>query len=363
MNKYWLWLSLIANGKYQLIRNLIDEFKNPQNIWNENFTNYPIEEDSKLKLTSENLKYQAEKLYEYSSKNNIKIISYIDNNYPSNLKELSSPPPVLFYKGTLMPKDECAVAIVGSRYASDYGKNICKQIANSLSELNVTIVSGMAKGIDATAHSASLAQNTRTIAVLGNGVDIIYPYENRNLYSQIINNGCVLSEFYPTVKPIARHFPIRNRIISGLSLATIVIEAQEKSGSLITASFAAEQGREVFAVPGNINTRHSTGTNKLIKDGARIFTSVTDVIEELNLCIHHKLSAMTPVIDDIPPNLTPNQLKIYNTLSDTPIHIDIIGQKTNLSAIEIATEVTMLEIMGVISESSGKFFTKKGLIV
>lgn len=363
MNKYWIWLSIMTNGKYQLIRDLIDEFKTPQNIWNENFNNYPIEEDTKLKLTSQELKNQAEKLYEYSLKNNIKITSYIDDNYPRNLKELSSPPPVLFYKGTLTPTDECAVAIVGSRYASDYGKNICKQITTALSELNITVVSGMAKGIDSTAHESSLAHNNRTIAVLGNGVDIIYPYENKNLYSQIINNGCILSEFYPTVKPIARHFPIRNRIISGLSLATIVIEAQEKSGSLITASFAAEQGREVFAVPGNINTRHSTGTNKLIKDGARIFTSVTDVIEELNLCIHHKLSDMTPIIDDTPSNLTPNQEKIYNILSDTPIHIDIIVQKTNLSATEIATELTMLELMGVISETSGKFFTKKGLIV
>jgi len=359
MDKYWIWLSLMTNGKYQLIRELIDEFKTPDNIWNENFTNYPIEEENKLKLTSEKLKNQAERLYEYSLKNNIKITSYIDDNYPKNLKEIASPPPVLFYKGSLLPNDECAVAIVGSRYASDYGKNICKQIATALSELKVTIVSGMAKGIDSTAHSSSLSQNNRTIAVLGNGVDIIYPYENKNLYSQIINNGCVLSEFYPTVKPIARHFPIRNRIISGLSLATIVIEAQEKSGSLITASFAAEQSREVFAVPGNINNRHSAGTNKLIKDGARIFTSLTDVIEELNLCIHHKLSDMNPVIDDTPANLTPNQLKIYNVLSDSPIHIDIIVQKTNLSATEIATELTILEIMGVISESSGKFFTKK----
>ncbi|MCM8760904.1 MAG: DNA-processing protein DprA, partial [Candidatus Omnitrophica bacterium] len=205
-------------------------------------------------------------------------INIDDPEYPKNLKNIHKPPKELYVNGTLEKRDEIAVAIVGSRRASMYGLEMAEKLAFELALRGVTVVSGMARGIDSAAHKGALKANGRTIAVMGSGHNVIYPPENRRLYDQIITSGAVITEYEDDMPPLPENFPARNRIISGLSLGVVVVEAARNSGALITANFAAEQGREVFAVPGKVSSATSAGTNELIKDGARLVQSVEDII-------------------------------------------------------------------------------------
>jgi len=215
----------------------------------------------------------------------IQKITLQDKDYPAILKELYSPPKIIYIKGKIIPKDKLAIGIVGTRKCTDYGKEIAYKLSSELSKLGITIVSGLAQGIDTYAHKGALDNKARTIAVLGTGIDknSFYPLENYNLSEQIAENGAIISEYKEGSRGTKYSFPQRNRIISGLSLGVIVIEAPEKSGALITADFAMEQNREVFVVPGPINSENSKGTNKLIKQGAKLITNISDILEELNL--------------------------------------------------------------------------------
>ena len=220
----------------------------------------------------------------YIKKNNIKVISINDKEYPESLKRIYDPPIVLYANGNLNLLNNKSIAIVGCRLCSVYGKIITKKLAYNLSEKNITIISGMARGIDTYAHIGALEAKGRTIAVLGSGIDVIYPKENERLYYEIIrNNGLILSEYIVGTKPIPMNFPRRNRIISALANGVLVTEAKIRSGSFITVDFALEQGKEIFSVPGNINSANSEGTNSLIKQGAKLVTCVEDILDEIIL--------------------------------------------------------------------------------
>ncbi len=299
----------------------------------------------------------------------IRKITIDDKEYPKNLRNIYNPPKELYVNGTLLEQDEMAVALVGSRRATHYGLEMCEKLAYELAARGVTIVSGMARGIDSAAHRGALRAKGRTIAVMGGGHNHIYPSENKKLYQEIAKTGAVITEYENDFEPLPRNFPARNRIISGLSLGVIIVEAAKNSGALITADFAAEQGRTVFAVPGKISSTTSSGTNYLIKDGARLVQSVDDVMEELNL------AEITPVsgedkdkIDErrekktkayIYNSLTEDEKKVYKILSDEPIYIDDIFNKATLGPAEASKAILSLQLKSLIKELPGKQFVRK----
>ncbi len=234
-----------------------------------------------IRSVRESKEYEDELLY--MDKEQIKALCLLDEGYPDSLKEIYDPPSVLYYKGEFLPEDANAIAIVGSRKCSSYGLEIAKKLASDLAERGITVVSGMARGIDSAAHTAAIRSGGRTIAVMGSGFKKIYPPEADSLADDISRKGAVITEYTSKTLPNKGNFPRRNRIISGISKGVIVVEAGEKSGALITVDFALEQGKEVFAVPGSINHRTSYGTNKLIQSGAKLVSCVQDVLDEINI--------------------------------------------------------------------------------
>lgn len=299
----------------------------------------------------------------------IRKISIDDNEYPKNLKNIYDPPRALYVNGALLAQDEMAVALVGSRRASHYGLETCEKLAYELAIRGVTVVSGMARGIDSAAHRGSLKAKGRTIAVLGSGHNDIYPPENEKLYEEISKSGAVVSEFENDMPPLPENFPQRNRIISGLSLGIVVVEAAKNSGALITANFAAEQGREVFAVPGKISSQTSSGTNELIKDGARLVQSADDILEELSI---HEINLISgegkAKLDEsiakktkayIYNSLTDDERKVYKLLSDEPIYIDEVLSKSGIEHQKASKVLLNLELKSLIKELPGKLFIRK----
>ena len=287
-----------------------------------------------------------------------KIIHFWDEEYPENLKRIYDPPACLYIKGKLEKQDKFAIGIVGTRLPTSYGKIVVEKISLELVKNGLTIVSGMARGIDTLSHWAALHGNGRTIAVLGSGLDKIYPPENKNLVEQIFSAGAVISEFPLGTAPDAPNFPRRNRIIAGLSLGLIVIEAGIKSGALLTANYALEQNREVFAVPGNINSPRSAGTNQLIKDGARPITGANDVLIELEQPLKYLLKNEKKPEKRIPENLSDIEKKILEVLSDDAIHIDKLSSKIGKSTAEVLSFLLPLEFKDLVKQLPGKMFVK-----
>ena len=282
-NKYWVWFSRINILNCLQKERLIEKFETPENIWK--LSKIELQEKTDLseceidEILKKEYREDLEKYVDYMRKNDIKMITILDKNYPLKLKHIYDKPVILFARGNIDLLSEKSIAIVGCRDCTEYGQNISKKLAYDLSKNDFCIVSGLARGIDKFAHLGALEANGKTVAVIGNGLDNIYPYENKNLCERIIqNNGLIVTEYIIGTKPSKMNFPARNRIISGLSDGVIVVEAKEKSGALITAEFALEQGKEVFAVPGNIKRLNSKGTNELIKDGANILTDYKDII-------------------------------------------------------------------------------------
>lgn len=289
----------------------------------------------------------------------IQIIKKSEKDYPQILKEISNAPKQLYIRGELSKNNDLNFAIVGTRAATEYGKILAFKIAKELAEIGFTIVSGLALGIDTQAHLGALEGGKthiptgRTIAVLGSGIDddSIYPRENFKLAKRIIDSGgAIVSEYEPGIKAISWTFPERNRIVSGLSQGVLVVEAPEKSGALITANLALEQNREVFAIPGSIFSKNSLGTNNLIKNGAKMVTSVDDILEELNLT-NLKITKEQEEIK----NLTNEEKQIFNIIIKEPAHIDKICEITKLSASRVMSIVSVLEIQGIIKNINGKF--------
>ena len=278
-----------------------------------------------------------------------RLVTWDDESYPEALRHIHDPPLFLFVRGELVREDTMAVAIVGSRAASAYGRQMTIVLSEGLAVRGVTVVSGLARGIDAEAHAAALQAGGRTIAVLGSGIDVVYPSEHHRLHMQIIQNGAVVSEFPMGTQPDAENFPTRNRIISGMSLGTVVVEATEKSGSLITAEYAIEQAREVFAVPGPIGAR-SRGPHRLIRQGATLVESADDVIREI---APHLERPMRRPID-----LDGALARVFACLDDTAVHVDEVIERSGLSAPKVLESLLTLELRGLIRQYPGKSFAR-----
>jgi len=299
----------------------------------------------------------------------IRKITIEDAEYPKNLRNIHTPPKQLYANGTLVEQDETAVAIVGSRRASHYGLETAERLGYELGLRGVTIVSGMARGIDSASHRGALKAKGRTIAVMGSGHGVIYPPENKKLYEEIAKSGAVVTEYDFDMEPLPGNFPARNRIISGLSLGIVVVEAARNSGALITSNFAAEQGRTVFAVPGKVSSGTSSGANELIKDGACLVQSVDDIIEELNLVEMISVEGLDKkAIDDkitkktkayIYNSLTDDERKVYKLLSDEPVYIDDIFEKSGLEHAKATKVLLGLELKKLIKEMPGKQYVRK----
>lgn len=277
----------------------------------------------------------------------IQAITWDDEDrYPNLLRHVANPPVVLYQRGELLPQDDVAVAIVGTRAPSQYGRQVAQRLAGELAGKGVTIVSGLARGVDAEAHRAALEAGGRTIAVLGSGLDVIYPREHAGLAREVAKHGTVLSDYPLGSKPDAVHFPARNRIVSGLSLGTIVVEAGDTSGALITARFAGEQGRDVFAVPGSIFSKQSFGVHRLIQDGAKLVATAQDVLDELNLgMVAHQLQMpVSPEPDD------PIEAALLATLTAEPAYIDDVARNANLPVSQVSSVLAMMELKGLVRQ-------------
>lgn len=295
---------------------------------------------------------RIKKQYDLIEKLNITILPYYDPHYPQWLTSIDHFPPIIFVRGSLTPEDEISIAVIGTRGATVYGKGIAENFAAEFVRAGVTVVSGMARGIDTSAHRGALKQSGRTIAVLGCGVDRCYPPENRQLMNNIIQSGAVISEFTLGTPPLAQHFPKRNRIISGLSKAIVAIEAKEKSGVMNTINWALQHNKDVYAIPGNIYSKASRGTNRLIKDGAIPVTSADEVLESLHIR-HTKLNHASREI-----HLTNEERVIWEVLSLEPAYVDVLSEKANLPTGTILNLLLGLEMKGLVKQLPGMMFVK-----
>ena len=286
----------------------------------------------------------------------IGVIVWGDAEYPVRLQTIASAPPFVYVRGGLEAADDAAVAIVGSRHATAYGEGVARELAMELTRRGLSIVSGLARGIDGAAHRGALAAGGRTLAVLGSGLDEIYPPEHRGLANEVANSGALLSEFPLRMPPLRPNFPRRNRIISGLSLGVVVVEAGVESGALITAHHALEQGREVFAVPGRVHARYSEGCNRLIKAGAKLVESWEDVLVELvpNLKGRRRARLAEPPR----PELTADEQQLFALLADEPLHIDQLIVKSGWGGGRVASVLVGLEMKGAIRQTKGKVFER-----
>ena len=289
-----------------------------------------------------------EKLWAKIEAQGIQILTWEDVAYPQRLKEIDQPPPVLYVRGDYLPDDLFAVAIVGTRRVTAYGRQITEELAAFLAANGITVISGLARGVDAVAHQTALKSGGRTIGVLGSGVDKIYPPEHRAMAEKMMEQGAILSDYAPGTPPDASNFPPRNRIISGLSLAVVVIEAGETSGALITAEFAAEQGREIFAVPGSILAPQSKGTNKLIQNGALPLLSVHDLMQALNLTRMGEQKAARKII---PADET--EARLMDVLGEEPRHVDEIRNQTALPIEKVSATLALMELKGMVRQVGG----------
>lgn len=306
---------------------------------------------------------------------NVYLVTRADAEYPQNLTHVHDPPPFIYVRGSLQPADHVAIAIVGARAASAYGRGVAKDLARGLAAHGITVVSGLARGIDAEAHRAALDAGGRTLAVLGSGLDVIYPREHTTLAQEMSQNGAVISEFPLGSQPEASHFPHRNRVISGLSLGTVVIEAAEKSGSLITARCALEQNREVFAVPGNITASRSRGPHQLIKQGAKLVESVDDILSEIAPALRPQAQQghavqpdsrhggqAEPLLPFSPPpvDLEPDEAVLVELFDGEPLHVDVLIARSKLGSGRVLAVLLGLELKGIVTQLPGTHFIRAG---
>ncbi len=303
-------------------------------------------------------RFQAAREIEESQEKGIKIVTFLDTEYPKFLREIYDPPIVLYVKGEILSSDENAIGIVGSRGASYYGLSCAQKFSTYLARCGLTIVSGLARGIDTASHRACLDAGGRTLAVVGSGLNNIYPPENKDLFHQIAEQGAIISQFPLNIAPLARNFPVRNRIISGLSLGVLVVEANEKSGALITARYALEQDREVFAIPGKVSEATSFGTNDLIKQGAKMVTEPQEILKELRCNFSVSRAPVREAPDQKHESLDPQEAKVFKKLSDEPLALDELIFETGLSSSNLLLILTQLELKKIVRQLPGKNFVK-----
>jgi len=340
------------------LQKIIQSFATLEDAWNadiSDFLSVGFDENTSSKIVEEKKNITPQKEYEFVAREGISTVTIKDKEYPLLLKNIFNPPPLLYYRGTLK-NASFSLAVVGTRKISSYGKEVTREITRSLASRGLTIVSGLALGVDAVAHQACIDARGITFAVLGSGLDDknIYPSSNKILAKNIINSGgALISEYAPGTHPHKMYFPQRNRIISGLTLGTLVTEAPEHSGALITAYSALEQNREVFAVPGNIFHINSSGTHKLITKGAKLVTSADDILESLNL---ENISQKTMPLE--PQALSREEEKLMEILRIEPKHIDEIIRESGLQASRITSALTILELSGAIKNIGNGMYRK-----
>jgi DNA processing protein len=349
--RYWIGFNKVSGIGSARLQALLDYFGDLETAWqapSHDLRQAGLDRRSLANLlkTRDQLDLHAE--VDRLEKAGVHVLTWDTPVYPPHLRQIYNTPPVLYFRGRMEERDEWAVAVVGTRRASVYGKEATRMIATGLAQAGVTVVSGMARGIDTVAHRACLDAGGRTIAVLGCGVDVVYPRENARLATEIAGRGALVSEYALGTRPEASNFPPRNRIISGLTLGTVVVEAGLGSGALITADFAAEQGREVFAVPGNVFARGSRGVNQLIQQGAKLVSNVTDILEELNLTM---VSQQAQVRAVIPENET--EALLLDHLTAEPLHVDNLSRTVDLPIAQVSSTLALMELKGMVRQVGG----------
>ncbi|MCL1807760.1 MAG: DNA-processing protein DprA [Oscillospiraceae bacterium] len=386
--KYWLWLASMRGLGQTRAAALIDALGSPENIFfaaeDEWRAAADLPEQALAELRGRSTD-RAERILELCDRSNTRILTMQDAAYPERLRSLYAPPCVLYYKGQLLSFDEeAALGVVGTRNPTAYGQNVTMKLCYQLAASGMLIVSGLAKGIDAASHLGALRAGKPTVAVLGCGVDIIYPAENKELYEDIAAAGLILSEYPPGTRAEGQHFPARNRIISGLSLGVLVVEAPPGSGALITANHALEQGRDIFAVPGNIDNRESEGCHRLIREGAILTARAEDICSEYQALFPHKITLAAPQTPKHLPRLpkvleralpeeaqpvkvidltekvkayTPDQQRILLVIAKNAMIADEIISVTGLPAPLVLSELTMLELDGIVVQVPGRRYT------
>ena len=347
--KYWIGFNLVKGIGPAKLKALLNYFDSPATAWEATefqLQRIGVDKRAIASFIKTRAKLDLDRCLAEVQEFGASVLTWESSEYPAYLREIPAPPPVLYMMGALEEIDQWAVAIVGTRRLTSYGRQITRDLVTGLVRNHITIVSGLARGIDAVAHKTAVEQGGRTIAVLGSGLDCIYPAENRQLVTDICQGqGAVISEYALGIRPEAKNFPPRNRVSSGLSLGVVVIEAGERSGALITTNFALEQNREVFAVPGNVNSPASKGTNSLIQQGAKLVSRVEDILEELNLT---KVVEQTAVQLALPE--TSEEIALYAHLSGQPTHIDDLCRSAEMSTGLVNSTLTLMELKGLVQQ-------------
>ena len=349
--RYWIGFNLVKGIGPAKVRRLLDHFGDLAVAWSagaDELRAAGLDQRSLESLLAARSGIDLDNVLQRVEAMGVQVLTWESPEYPRNLISIEHPPPVLYVRGTLTPADEWAVAMVGTRRATAYGREAARELASGLAANGVTVVSGLARGVDAAAHRAALDAGGRTLAVLGSGPDQIYPPENRSLAEAIVKSGALITDYAPGTPPESGNFPPRNRIISGLSKAVIIVEAGEDSGALITADYAAEQGRDVFAVPGSIFQRSSRGTNKLIQQGAQPVLGAGDVLEELNLALVTQYTQARLVF---PADET--EQRLLACLSAEPLHVDEIGAQVEMPIAQVSSALALMELKGLVRQVGG----------
>ena len=349
--KYWIGFNLIKGIGTVRMQNLVAYFGDLESAWNadaQELAQSGLGTKLVEKVVSARKDINLNQVWAKIEAQGIKIVTWADEEYPNRLREIDQPPPILYIRGEYLQDDLFAVAIVGTRKVTGYGRQVTEEIASFLASNGITVISGLARGVDAIAHQTALKVGGRTIAILGSGVDKIYPPEHRGLAEEMMKRGAIISDYAVGTPPDASNFPPRNRIISGLSLAVVVIEAAETSGALITAEFAAEQGREIFAVPGSILAPQSKGTNRLIQKGALPLLSPDDLMQALDLTRvgEHKSARKLIPADE-------TEAKVLSVLSREPLHVDEIRNQAGLPIEKISATLALMELKGMVRQVGG----------
>ncbi|QPJ63201.1 MAG: DNA-protecting protein DprA [Candidatus Nitronauta litoralis] len=358
--QYWVALNMVAGIGKTLFYRLINHFHSAEDVFKASNRDL-LQVEGVGKKTAEQIKdfdsvSRIEREQVLLDRLNAGVLTLNSARYPKLLKNIYDPPPVIYYQGAVPDTFPVSIAVVGTRLASSYGKIVTQRLCSQLASLGITLVSGMARGIDTLVHRTALDNGGTTVAIFGCGLDYTYPPENNKLREEIIGTGCVLTEFPVSTRPDRNNFPARNRVISGISLGTLVIEAGEKSGALITAEFALEQGREVFAVPGNITSEKCRGTNNLIRCGAKMVTSIDSILEELP---DHALDTLSGKRGDSgisAESLNDREQKLMSFIGENEIQIDELILKSGLSPAEVSATLVELELKNLVRQTEGKKF-------
>jgi DNA processing protein len=348
---YWVAFNHIQGIGAARVQKLLAAFGTLQAAWDApsgELASCGLDARSLQNILTERTRLNPYELYDRCIRNGIDVVTLPESTYPRRLKEIPLPPPVIYFRGTFAEADEIAIGLVGTRRATTYGRTVTRNFAEVFATNHVTVISGMARGVDAEAHCACLDGGGRTIAVLGCGVDIVYPPEHCALAERIQQSGALISDYPPGTPPDAANFPPRNRLIAGLSLATIVVEAGAQSGALLTAKYAAEYGRDVFAVPGNIFSPAQRGCHQLLADGVAPALSGADVLAALDVERAAQLEQARLLLPE-----GPVETKVLQVLEAEPMHIDLVRIRADLPIEEVSAALTMMELKGMVRQVGG----------